>query len=100
MSEPAAGAKSSLIKNLLLYTLARLALFAVLAAVIFFAPKAVGVAVPLLVAMAFGLLVSLPISMFAFKSLRLAVNADIAAVDTKRREQRADLEAQLRGDRD
>lgn len=99
LTEPAAGGtKSSLFKNLALYTLARLALFAVLAAVIFYAPKAVGVDVPLLVAMAFGLLVSLPISMFAFKGLRLAVNADISAVDAKRREQREDLEAKLRGE--
>ncbi|WP_038170964.1 DUF4229 domain-containing protein [Tomitella biformata] len=95
-----AGAKSSLIKNLVLYTLARLALFAVLAGAIFYVPRLIDVNVPLLVAMAFGLLLSLPISMFAFKSLRLAVNADIATVDAKRREQREDLESKLRGDRE
>lgn len=92
------GAKSSLIKNLLLYTLARLAMFVVVAAVIYYAPRLVGVEVPFLVAMAFGLLVSLPISMFTFKTLRLAVNADIAAVDANRRAQRQDLESKLRGD--
>ena len=96
----AAGTKSSLMKNLFLYTLARLAMFVVLASLIYFAGKLVGVAIPLLVAMAFGLLVSLPISMFAFKGLRLAVNADIATVDAKRRGQREDLEAKLRGEQD
>lgn len=101
MTPPAAaGTKSSLTKNLVLYTLARLALFVVLAAVIFFVPKLVGVSIPLLVAMAFGLLVSLPISMFAFKALRVAVNSDIATVDARRREQREDLESKLRGERD
>ncbi len=50
--------------------------------------------------MAFGLLISLPISMFAFKGMRLAVNADISAVDARRREQREDLESKLRGERD
>ena len=101
LTPPAAtGSKSSLFKNLALYTLARLAMFAAIAAVIYFLPKAAGVTVPLLVAMAFGLLVSLPVSMIAFKGLRTAVNADIATVDANRRAQREDLEAKLRGERD
>ena len=87
-------------KNLALYTLARLLLFAALAAAIYYLGQLVGVEIPLLVAMAFGLLVSLPISMFAFKTLRLAVNADIATVDARRREQREDLESKLRGERE
>lgn len=87
-------------KNLLLYTLARLALFAALAGLIYWiGTLATSDGFPLILAMLLGLVLSLPISMVAFKRLRLAVNADIAAVDANRRAQREDLESKLRGER-
>ncbi|MDN5758085.1 MAG: DUF4229 domain-containing protein [Tomitella sp.] len=100
---PAAGdpaAKSRLAKNLVYYTLARLALFAALTAVIMGIGNLVVDQFPLLLAMALGLLLSLPLSLVMFKSLRANVNQDIASVDTTRRAHRADLEAKLRGEDD
>ncbi|MGB3773394.1 MAG: DUF4229 domain-containing protein [Rhodococcus sp. (in: high G+C Gram-positive bacteria)] len=92
------SAKGRLVRDLGLYTLARLALIAVVAAIIFFGAAAVGVDIPLLVAMVFALVVAFPLSLVLFKTLRRRVNEDIAAVDEKRRRDRDDLRSRLRGD--
>ena len=89
-----------LARDLALYTLARLALVAVLTVVIIFGAKLANVDVPLLIAMLFALLIAMPLSMFAFKKLRVKVNEDIADVDERRRRDRAELRARLRGDAD
>ncbi len=95
---PDPSAKKRLVKHLVLYTLARLALFAALTAVIMLIGSLAVDEFPLLLAMVLALLVSLPLSMVLFKSLRLSVNQDIAVVDATRRAHRADLEAKLRGE--
>ena len=81
-----------------LYTIARLALVVVIALVISFGAKIVGVEVPVLVAAVFAVLIALPLGMVVFKSLRLRVNDQIARVDEQRAAQRTDLQARLRGE--
>ena len=81
-----------------LYTLARLLLVAVIAAVIVGGGLLFGVQVPILVALVFAVLIALPLSLVLFKNLRRQVNEGIAAVDEKRRRDKAELRAKLRGD--
>ncbi len=97
-AQPEPSAKKSLAKNLVFYTLARLALFASLAAIIMAIGSVAVDEFPLLLAMVLALLLSLPLSMVLFKSMRMAVNKDIATVDQTRRAHRENLEAKLRGE--
>lgn len=83
--------------SLLLYTVARIGLVLVFAALIFFIPRAFGVDVPPIVALAFGALLAIPLGMYLFKSLRLRVNEQISAIDSARAGKREDLESRLRG---
>ncbi|WP_067674777.1 DUF4229 domain-containing protein [Nocardia miyunensis] len=87
-----------LARNLALYTVARLALVAIIAAVIVLVAKAVKVDIPVIVALLFALIVAMPLSLLLFKRLRSRVNQDIAAVDERRRTDKAQLRARMRGD--
>lgn len=95
---PGASPGRRLAGNLALYTLARLALVALLAVVIMVGARVVGVEVPLLVAVLFAIVIAMPLSLTLFKGLRVRVNSDIAAVDERRRRDKAQLRARLRGD--
>ena len=55
----------------------------------------VGVEVPFLVAAVFGVLIALPLGMVLFKTLRLKVNSEIAALEAGRRSKHDDLQARL-----
>ncbi|WP_446225469.1 DUF4229 domain-containing protein [Nocardia sp. IBHARD005] len=94
------GAGKRLVRNLALYTLARLGLVVAIAALIVGIAKLVGVDVPVIVAALFALLVAMPLSLTLFKKLRVKVNEDIAVVDSRRRQDKAQLRARLRGDDD
>ncbi|MGW6423252.1 DUF4229 domain-containing protein [Nocardia sp. NPDC055053] len=94
------GAGKRLVRNLALYTLARLGLVVVIAAVIVGVAKLIGVEVPIIVAALFALIVAMPLSLTLFKKLRTKVNEDIAIVDARRRQDKAQLRARLRGDDD
>lgn len=83
-----------------MYTVARLALVVVVAAIILGIGALVGVEVPLLVAAVFGVLIALPLGLVLFKKLRLRVNSQIAAVDNARRARHDDLQSRLRGTSD
>ena len=96
----APGPGSALARNLALYTIARLGLVVVIAAVILGVGWLLGVAVPVLVALVFAVLIALPLSLVLFKSLRIRVNESIAAVDEKRRRDKAELRAKLRGEQE
>ncbi|GAB2642007.1 DUF4229 domain-containing protein [Gordonia jinhuaensis] len=96
-NEPRPGAGRRLAVNLLVYTVIRLGLVVVVAALIMGIGALAGVTVPLLVAAVFGVLIALPLGMLAFRRQRNAVNESIAEVDTARRNRRADLEARMRG---
>jgi uncharacterized membrane protein len=87
-----------LVRNLALYTLARLGLVVVIAALIVGVAKLIGVDVPVIVAALFALIVAMPLSLTLFKKLRVKVNEDIAVVDARRRQDKAQLRARLRGD--
>jgi len=96
----AAGAVTTgtLVRDVVLYSVARLGLVVVLAVVILFGGKAFGVDVPLVVAALFAVLIALPLSLVLFAKLRKKVNLDISVVDEKRRADKADLHAKLRGE--
>ncbi|WP_280334928.1 DUF4229 domain-containing protein [Nocardia wallacei] len=87
-----------LARNLALYTLARLVLVAAIAAVIVVLARLLSVDIPLIVALLFALIVAMPLSLVLFKRLRARVNEDIAAVDEKRRTDKAQLRARMRGE--
>ncbi|TLF58123.1 DUF4229 domain-containing protein [Nocardia cyriacigeorgica] len=85
-------------RNLALYTVARLTLVALITAVIMLAAKLIDVQIPLVVAALFALIIAMPLSLILFKGLRTRVNEDIAVVDERRRQDKAQLRARLRGD--
>lgn len=99
MTPQESSVKAQLVKHLLLYTVARLVLFVVLTAAIFGIGRVVlHDGLPLILSALFGLLISLPVSMFLFKQIRRKVNADIAVVDERRRRDKEDLRARIRGE--
>ncbi|WP_433198682.1 DUF4229 domain-containing protein [Nocardia sp. CA-107356] len=95
-----AGTGARLARNLALYTLARLGLVVVITAAIIGVARLVSVDIPLVVAALFALIIAMPLSLTLFKKLRARVNEDIAIVDAKRRQDKAQLRARLRGDDD
>jgi hypothetical protein len=88
-----------MVRDVVVYLVARLLLVAVLTAAIFYGAHLVGVArFPLVVALLFGIVVALPLGIWLFGPLRRRATASIAAVDERRRQDRAELQARLRGD--
>lgn len=87
--EPVDGA---LARDLALYTLLRLAVVALLAAVL------VLLGVPLLVAVLLALVVALPLSVLLLPGLRARVAQGLAVASDRRRRERTRLRSQLRGD--
>ena len=88
-----------LVIDVVAYTLARLALVAVITAAIYFGAHLIGVAeFPLVVALLFAFVIALPLGIWLFRPLRLRATAGIAAVDARRRRDREDLRARLRGE--
>ncbi|CAM2841273.1 DUF4229 domain-containing protein [Prescottella defluvii] len=87
-----------LVRDVALYSVARLGLVVVLAAVILLGGNLIGVEVPFIVAALFAVLIALPLSLVLFSKMRKRVNEDIASVDARRRADKADLHAKLRGE--
>lgn len=86
--------------DVLVYTLARLLLVVVIAAVIFGGAHLIGVRdFPLVIALLFAIVIALPLGMWIFAPLRRRANASIAAIDERRRNDREQLQARLRGDK-
>ena len=97
MSEPRPG--SRLVVDVLAYMLARLLLVVVLTAVIFGVGHILGVRdFPLVIALLFAIVIALPLGMWIFAPLRRRANAGIAAIDERRRQDREQLQARLRGE--
>ena len=85
--------------DLLAYVLARLLLVAVVAAVIVGAGHLLGVRdFPLVVALLFAMVIALPLGIWVFAPLRRRATASIAALDERRRRDREQLQARLRGE--
>ncbi|MGW0161943.1 DUF4229 domain-containing protein [Mycobacterium sp. NPDC003323] len=81
------------------YLLARLALAAVLTAVILGAGHLVGLReFPVVVAVLFAIVVALPLGIWIFAPLRRRATASIAAFDEQRRRDKETLQARLRGE--
>ena len=91
--------RSSLIVDVLIYTLARLLLVAVLTAVILGAGHLLGLRdFPIVVAILFALVIALPLGIWILAPLRRRATASIAVFDQRRRKDREQLWARLRGE--
>jgi antibiotic biosynthesis monooxygenase (ABM) superfamily enzyme len=81
------------------YVLARLLLVVVLTAVIFGVGHLIGLReFPLVVALLFAMVISLPLGIWMFAPLRRRATESIAVLDERRRKDREQLQARLRGD--
>ncbi len=88
-----------MVVDVLIYLVARLLLVAALTAVIYFGAHLLGVAqFPLVIALLFAIVIALPLGIWLLTPLRQRATASIAAVDERRRRDRADLQAKLRGE--
>lgn len=99
-SAGSAGAEGSpkkrLAGNLLLFTLARIAIVLALVAIIEgIGYLVLGQPVPLLVAGLIAIILALPISTYALRSWSRRINEDIAAVDSGRRTKKEDLRRRM-----
>ena len=93
MSAPAdPRTEPGLATTLVLYTLARLALLAVIAGLLLLAGT------PLVLALLVALIVALPLSMLVFRGLRGRLDAALSTSRARRADERAALRAGLRGD--
>lgn len=102
VTENETGANTGrMVRDVVIYTLARLILVVVLAAVIFFAAHLFGITdMPIAVALLFGIILALPLGIWLLGPLRRRATAGIAEVDARRRSDREQLEARLRGESD
>ena len=90
---------SRLMLDLLAYVAARLVLVAVVAAVIVGVGPLLGVGeFPVAVALLFAIVIALPLGIWLFAPLRRRANESIATMDARRRRDREQLQARLRGD--
>lgn len=85
--------------NVLAYVLARLLLVAALAAAILGVGHLLGLReFPLVVALLFALVIALPLGIWLFAPLRRRANESIAVFDERRRRDKEQLQARLRGE--
>jgi hypothetical protein len=97
--QPATPGGGRVFVDVVAYTLARLVLTAVLAVVIYGGFRLAGVDdFPVYVAIAFAIVIGLPLGIWLFTPLRRRATASVAAIDERRRRDREELEARLRGD--
>jgi len=97
VSDPRPG--SRLVLDLVAYVLARLLLVVVLTAVIYGIGQLIGVKeFPLVVALLFALVIALPLGIWLFAPLRRRATASIAVIDERRRRDKEQLQARLRGE--
>jgi hypothetical protein len=82
-----------------LYVLARLLLVVALTGVLVGAAHLLGVRdFPIVVALLFAMVIALPLGIWIFAPLRRRATASIAVLDERRRRDREQLQARLRGD--
>jgi hypothetical protein len=90
---------SRLVADLIVYILARLLLVVALTAVIYGAGYLLGVRdFPLVVSLLFAMVIALPLGIWMFAPLRRRATASIAVLDERRRNDREQLQARLRGE--
>jgi hypothetical protein len=89
-----------LVVDVLVYVGARLVLVVALTAAIFGAAHLLGVQdFPLVVALLFAFVIALPLGIWIFAPLRRRATASIAVFDERRRKDREQLQARLRGEK-
>jgi Protein of unknown function (DUF4229) len=88
-----------MVRDVGLYAAARLLLVAGLAALIYGIARVAGVDdFPVSIALAFAIVIALPLGIWVFTPLRRRATASIAAFDERRRRDREQLQARLRGE--
>jgi len=88
-----------LVADLVVYVLARLLLVVALTAVIWGAGHVLGLRdFPIVVALLFAMVIALPLGIWIFAPLRRRATAGIAVLDERRRKDREQLQARLRGE--
>ena len=97
MSDSRPGTR--LVADLVVYALARLLLVAALTVVIWGAGHLLGLRdFPIVVALLFAMVIALPLGIWMFTPLRRRATASIAVLDERRRKDREQLQARLRGE--
>ncbi|BBY59208.1 DUF4229 domain-containing protein [Mycolicibacterium sarraceniae] len=92
------GAGGRLVRDVVIYTFARIAVVVALTAVIYYVAKLIGISeFPLIVALLFAIVIALPLGIWILAPLRKRATASIALVDERRRREREQLQARLRG---
>ncbi len=90
--------RSRLLLDVLAYVAARLVLVIVVTAVILGVGRLLGVQdFPVVVAMLFAIVIALPLGIWLFAPLRRRATESIATLDARRRSDREQLQARLRG---
>ena len=88
-----------MVLDVAVYTVARLLLVVVLVAVIYVGGHLLGIReFPIVVPILFALVLALPLGIWLFAPLRRRATASIAVFDERRRRDRDQLRARLRGD--
>ena len=88
-----------MVVDVAVYTVARLLLVVVLVAVIYVGGHLLGIReFPIVVPILFALVLALPLGIWLFAPLRRRATASIAVFDERRRRDRDQLRARLRGD--
>ncbi|MDF3337741.1 DUF4229 domain-containing protein [Mycolicibacterium septicum] len=87
-----------MVTDVVVYLIARLVLVAVLTAAIYGVGYLVTGDFPVVVALLFAIVIALPLGIWLFRPLRERATASIAVVDERRRKDREQLQARLRGD--
>lgn len=95
---PASGRASTLARDVAAYLLARLLLAAVLAVTVYVVGHLLSPDFPITVAVLFAIVLAFPLGIVVFAPLRHRATASIAAFDERRRTERDQLRARLRGD--
>jgi hypothetical protein len=99
---PADGAQqrpNRVVVDVLLYSAARLLLAVLLTGVIYLAARLLGVnQIPIVVAALFALLIAMPLGIWLFGPLRRRATASLAVSGERRRAEREQLQARLRGE--
>ena len=87
------------VASVFLYAAARLGLVAALTAVIYGIARALGVhEFPIVVALLFALVIAMPLGIWLFAPLRIRATAGIEQATARRRRDREQLRARLRGE--
>jgi len=97
-SAPDGGTASTLARDVLAYLVARLLLAAVLAGAVYLVGHLLSPDFPITVAVLFAIVLAFPLGIVVFAPLRRRATASIQAFDERRRTERDQLRARLRGD--